>query len=206
MKKIIAVILSLIISTSAFAEHTFNASVVSMLGITSHTVDNTTYIGGNFDYGISAEYLYIFINGVAVGGNVMFLYETFNNSTKINDITITTYSEGFGYSISPAVGLSKPYNSTYIQVLFYPIIYENTSYKNHTLTVNDISKKYSEDVNYKSIKTGLLSSLQWGWEHIKLGFGIGTNFILADTYEDKNKFKSVFGVEGVGTGKFTYLF
>jgi len=207
IKKIIISIIFSLFSAFAFADihNTINIYDFLMLGFNSHEVgeDNAEMSATKINLGIGIEYLYVFDCGFSFGANFTLLSEEYVQTSVDTSVDIGMDSSGFGYSIAPVIGWTFK-NNTLIQLIDYPIIYEKANFSKNTARIGSLSRKIDSNTHYELIKTGLLASFEWGWTHFKLGVCCGTNFILADNYEDT--FKGNFGIELMGGAKFTFLF
>ena len=203
MKKLFILFIFTFTTLFAFAEHTVSVMPTFTFGSFEHNIDNVRTSGNNTDISLSMEYLYVFDIGFSVGANFTGCFSDYFDTVPDSIINNSKDSLGSGISFAPAIGWTFD-KSAYIQLILYPVIYQSIDYTSHTVTVGKVSKKYDETVTLTTIKTGIASSFEWGWEHFKLGFGVGGNIIFEDDYN--KKMESSTGFELLTFGKFTFLF
>ena len=119
-------------------------------------------------------------------------------------VNLTSELNGSDLQFSPVIGITQNGDIFFMQVLFYPVIFELADYNSHNLTVNNVTYKSDETKSLNTIKTGIMASISLGWERFKIGLGIGGNLILSDDFAENSSVKG--GMELVLSNCLTFFF
>ena len=180
-----------------------------MFGYVPHTIEGQNHTCYKQNYGVSADYVYICDNGFSLGFNFSYYGSNIQDKSSLYNVPVISDFKGNGFSIAPNFGWSFKGKSSLVQILLNPFVIENLTYNTIVYTAYPaIGPQYLgtdfKKVEYNSFKSGLNASLEWGWEHFKLGLGAGIYGVILDSYN--GEMAPCLGVDVSLIEKITFLF